>query len=291
MIAIDLQSYSEIKPSLDESVVDKDALFLWWLGQAGFALKAVNCFVLIDPYLSDYLAKKYRHHRFPHTRMMAPPILANEIRGLDWVICTHRHSDHMDPETLAPLAHENELCRFLVPKAEVAWAIKLGLPQERVIGVNDGDDNILGDRIRLRAVASAHEEFKINKRGEHHFLGYVLDMGMIRLYHSGDGIPYPGLVKKLEKYQIDVGLLPINGRGALRKSENIPGNFTLKEAIGLCDEAGIDVLLGHHFGMFDFNTIDKQSGIDELIRMPHQCHALLVEEGKKYILTKECKKL
>lgn len=42
-----------------------------WLGQAGFALRAEGCRWLVDPYLSDFLAQKYRGSEFPHDRLMA----------------------------------------------------------------------------------------------------------------------------------------------------------------------------------------------------------------------------
>jgi hypothetical protein len=35
------------------------------------------------------------------------------------------------------------------------------------------------------------------------------------------------------------------------------GNFSFEEAVTLCAGAGIGVLIPHHFGMFDFNTIDE----------------------------------
>jgi len=55
---------------------------------------------LIDPYLSDFLAEKYQGAEFPHLRMMQAPIEPSRLADLDWVFCTHRHSDHMDPGTL-----------------------------------------------------------------------------------------------------------------------------------------------------------------------------------------------
>ena len=38
-----------------------------WLGQAGFLIRWREFRLVIDPYLSDSLATKYRGTRFPHT--------------------------------------------------------------------------------------------------------------------------------------------------------------------------------------------------------------------------------
>ena len=73
------------------------------------------------------------------------------------------------------------------------------------------------------------------------------------LYHSGDTIPYEGLAERVKAHQVDLALLPINGRG-----KGVPGNFTLAEAIQLCHRADIPYLIPHHFGMFAFNTVDPE---------------------------------
>jgi hypothetical protein len=44
---------------------------LAWLGQAGFGHRYENLRILLDPYLSDYLEKKYRGTDKPHERLMA----------------------------------------------------------------------------------------------------------------------------------------------------------------------------------------------------------------------------
>ena len=55
------------------------AVGLAWLGQAGFALRHAHHRLLIDPYLSDHLARKYAGTEFPHTRMMPAPLEAGEV--------------------------------------------------------------------------------------------------------------------------------------------------------------------------------------------------------------------
>jgi L-ascorbate metabolism protein UlaG (beta-lactamase superfamily) len=231
---------------------------LEWLGQAGFFLHYGGLNVIIDPYLSNSLADKYKGKEFPHVRMMPPPIQPQEVRQLDWVLCTHRHSDHMDPGTLPVLADVNPHCRFIVPRAEQELALAMGLTVSRTEFVNAGEKLNLGERVWLEAVPSAHEQFKVNARDMHYYLGYILGFDEIRLYHSGDCVPYDGLAEHLLARQIDVALLPINGRSEHLRRQGVPGNFTFEEAIDLCQAARIPVMVGHHWGMFDFNTCDPE---------------------------------
>ena len=108
------------------------AIDIGWLGQAGFLVQTAGHVVLIDPYLSDSLAKKYRGQEFSYERLMPVPIGIAEIGRIDAVLCTHRHSDHMDPETLAAVTARHPACRFVVPAAELNHALAIGLPAERV---------------------------------------------------------------------------------------------------------------------------------------------------------------
>ena len=211
---------------------------------------------MIDPYLSDSLAEKYRGSVYPHTRMMPPPVDAGQLDDLRLVLCTHRHTDHMDPGTLPILAERNPRCAFVVPRAERDAALKAGLPEARMLLLNAGESVQPLDGLTIAAVPAAHEDLRINEWGEHHFLGYVLKLGELTLYHSGDCIPFDGLVEHVRPHGPRVALLPVNGRDELRRSRGVPGNFTFAEAAALAVELGVELVIPHHFGLFDFNTAD-----------------------------------
>ena len=255
---------------------------LWWLGQAGFVVRAVGRTLLIDPYLSDSLAKKYAGKTYPHIRAMPAPLSPGQARGIDAVLCTHRHSDHMDPGTLPDVAALNPLCLFVVPKAARERALEIGLPDERMAAMADGDRLLPFDGISIEALPSAHEERKRNEGGDDEFLGYVLRAGRAAVYHSGDCVPYPGLRERLAGLDIDVALLPINGRDERRRSNGIPGNFTFREAVELSGGAGIPSLICHHFGMFDFNTADLGEARILLKEMRPAAQVLFAQVGVRY---------
>ena len=228
-----------------------DGLGLAWLGQAGFALRYQDLRILLDPYLSDYLEKKYRGTNKPHERLMTAPIKLQEAERLDWVICTHQHSDHMDPDALPILASKNPECRFIIPRASREHLFSLGVPSQQIADINALEKILLSSTCSVEAIPSAHEDLEQNERGEYRYLGYIISFGSTTLYHSGDTILYPGLADRVKSHQADLALLPINGR-----DKGVPGNFTFDEAVDLCQVAEIPYLIPHHFGMFAFNTVD-----------------------------------
>jgi len=46
------------------------------------------------------------------------------------------------------------------------------------------------------------------------------------------------------------------GRSDQLRQAGFAGNFSLTEALALCEACGIPAMLAHHYGMFAFNTAD-----------------------------------
>jgi L-ascorbate metabolism protein UlaG (beta-lactamase superfamily) len=256
---------------------------LWWLGQAGFAVRRDEVLVLIDPYLSDSLADKYRGRLFPHTRMVPVPVTPESISGVTAVLCTHGHTDHLDPWTTRGLLQQNRPT-FVVPRAERVKALERGIPADLLVGTNAAERVELGASVVVEPVPAAHEALAVNDAGDYHCLGYVVSIGGLRLYHSGDCAPYPGQAELLAGRGIDVALLPINGRDAYRLANGVPGNFTADEALALCEAAGIPLLVGMHWGMFDFNTVDPATVARTFEARASHVRWLLPEIGVGYRL-------
>ena len=142
-----------------------------------------------------------------------------------------------------------------------------------MIAADAGEDGTLPGGVRWHAMASAHEELATDAAGQHWFLGYTIEFDGLRIYHSGDCVPYAALAAELRRRAVDVAILPVNGRNAQRSAAGIVGNFTFDEAVELCRQAGINSMLACHFGMFDFNTVDE-GWLDERIAslaLPPRC--------------------
>jgi L-ascorbate metabolism protein UlaG (beta-lactamase superfamily) len=147
--------------------------------------------------------------------------------------------------------------RFVVPAASVDEAMKrCGVTTERLIPV-DADQRVqIADDCFVMPIASAHETLDADEHGQHPWLGYVIEARGMRLYHSGDCVPYAQLAQRVAQRRPDVALLPVNGRDTSRSSNGVPGNFTLDEALSLAKAAQVPAMIAHHYGLFDFNTIE-----------------------------------
>jgi L-ascorbate metabolism protein UlaG (beta-lactamase superfamily) len=228
-----------------------DEFRLWWLGQSGFLLQWRGRHLVMDPYLSDSLAKKYAGTPTPHPRMTTIPVKPELLDFIDIVTASHIHTDHLDPDTLHALFKVNPGLRFVIPEAErKAIANKLCGSWAATSGLSQGGSVDL-DGFRISAAASAHEDIELDSAGQSRFLGYVIQFGGWTIYHSGDTVLHSGLVRSLGRFRIDVALLPINGRSPERM---VPGNLSAREAASLGRQIGARIVIPCHYEMFAFNT-------------------------------------
>lgn len=236
----------------------------WWLGQSGFLLQWQGVHVLLDPYLSDSLTKKYAQTDKPHVRMTELVIDPARLSMTDIAASTHNHTDHLDAETLRPILAANPSLKLVIAEANrIFVADRLKIDPAMAIGLDDGTSVEISG-IRFSGIASAHETAECDEQGRAKYLGYVLQFGGWTIYHCGDTVRYEGMVEKLRPFKIDVALLPINGRAAER---SVPGNLFGREAAQLANDIAAKLVIPCHFEMFEFNSASP----DEFI---HECRRL-----------------
>ncbi len=244
---------------------------LWWLGQSGFLLQWQGIHVLLDPYLSDSLTKKYSQTDKPHVRMTELVIDPARLSFIDIVTSSHNHTDHLDADTLGPILAASPRAKIVVAESNRAFvAERLGIDSSTPIGLDDGA-SVEVSGLRFSGVASAHETLEQDERGRARFLGYVLQFGNWAIYHSGDTVRYPGMAEKLQTFGVDVALLPINGRAPERK---VAGNLSGPEAAQLAKDIGAGLVIPCHYEMFEFNTTSPEVFVSECQLLQQPCQVL-----------------
>jgi len=230
----------------------------WWLGQHSFILKIANKTLLIDPYLAD--VKK---------RNVPPLFHSTDATSVDLVLCTHDHSDHIDPVAVSGLAKDTN-AQFIAPKAHEERMLSLGVPANRLTLINANEQTNFKD-LTITAIKAAHEFFDETPEGHFPYLGYVIESPNKTIYHAGDTVWWEGLQALLKNWNHDLALVPINGRDAQRYKTGIIGNMTYQEAADLIGGLNVKLAVPTHYDMFDANLEDPQKFLDFVnVKYPQQ---------------------
>ncbi len=236
-----------------------DRLNLWWLGQSGFLFQWQGHHLLADPYLSDSLTRKYANTDKPHVRMTERVVAPERLNFVEVVTSSHNHTDHLDGGTLLPLLQANPALTVIVPAANLHFAAdRLKVRPEHLTPIHADGEPVRVGPFTFHAIPSAHESLATDENGDHKFVGYIIEAGGKTLYHSGDCCMYDGLVERLNQWNINLAILPINGRDPVR---GVAGNFNAEEAAKLGVEIGARLVIPCHYEMFEFNTVSPQSFI------------------------------
>jgi L-ascorbate metabolism protein UlaG (beta-lactamase superfamily) len=256
-----LENLSKMEASSGDRVV------IAWLGQSGYLVCHKGFRFLIDPYLSDSLTRKYAETTKPHERVSRMVITPERLTGISFVTSSHNHTDHLDGETLAKLIGANPGVKVIVPRANYTFALDrlvsagvanaatyiMAIPVDETLTLSD----IHG--CTITAVPAAHEALDTDENGDYRYHGYCITIGGKTIYHSGDCVPYAGLVDAVAPHHPDVALLPINGRDP---SRGVSGNFSGPEAAALAQSLGVKHVIPNHYDLFAFNTADPQEFVD-----------------------------
>ena len=236
---------------IQRAPIDDFTIHLWWLGQSGFLLKWANRYLLIDPYLSDSLTKKYANTDKPHVRMTERVIDPSRLTFIDVTTSSHNHTDHLDAETLIPLMHACPAMRLVTPAANRDFAAqRLSIDPGQIIATDEGKTiNVAG--FLITGILAVHPQIDRDEQGRTRFLGYVIQAGFTTLYHSGDTLWHDTIGEQVKRHKIDIALLPINGD---RPERNVAGNLDGPQAARLAKAIGAKMAVPCHYDMFEFNT-------------------------------------
>ncbi len=255
---------------------------IWYLGQEGFLIKNDDLYIVVDPYLTDYVDRNCSK-LVKWERLYPAPMKAEELNFVDIVICTHSHYDHADPETLSAIAKANPKTKFIIPAPECENIASYGIESERIIPAK-ADEVLSFGKTKIMPIPSAHEEFHTDENGNYCELGYIIENESGRFFHAGDMCMYDGLVERLQN--IDIAFLPINGRDYFRNANNIIGNFTCEEAVLLSKACGADMLVPMHYDLYEVNRVSTSvfSNVVERLNPMQKYHYFVPAE--KYIFSK-----
>ncbi len=174
---------------------------LHFLGHSTVRVELAGRTVLTDPVLLPAVGA---------LRRVVPPLGPAAWAGVDLVLISHLHGDHLHLPSLRRLGRG---IRIVVPRGAGAWLRARGFT--RVDEISAGETLTDGD-LRITGVRAEHSGHRFGPRLTHgpatESVGHLIEGAGSTVYASGDTGLFDGMAV-LARQRIDVALLPVWGWG------------------------------------------------------------------------------
>jgi L-ascorbate metabolism protein UlaG (beta-lactamase superfamily) len=278
--------YKRGKDLLDEirdSLPQPGEAYIWFMGQHGFIINLGGTVLYIDVILNDLTDADNKS-----LRVYPPPFDPGEIQRADYVLCTHNHIDHLNLDTLLPLAQTNPQTRFVVPAPCKRLLTESGIAEERVAAARAGENLVLSG-VTIVPTPAIHtrliqDEGERDENGDYTSLGFVIKGEGLLIYHAGDTWVTPSLIRALKALgHLDIAMLPINGTDWKRTEENCIGNMGPLDAAKLAKTVPIDLVFPSHYDMIAHNSENPARFVESMYTLCPEKRFHVSAPGERFI--------
>ena len=194
-----------------------------WLGHDGFRIDASTC-IYIDPYQID------------------------GGKPADLLLITHEHFDHCSPEDVAKIQQPGTVIITEKDSAKkLSGDVRVMTPGER----------LLLDGLTVEAVPAYNTNKDYHPKANK-WLGFIIDLDGVRIYHAGDSDYIP----EMKGLEVDIALLPVSGTYVMNADEAVEAALAIKPKLAIPMHYG--AIVGDQSDAIHFR--DKLAGkVDVLI--------------------------
>jgi L-ascorbate metabolism protein UlaG (beta-lactamase superfamily) len=181
-----------------------------WLGHDGFLIKGGGKVIVIDPFQ------------------------VTECEPADIILVSHDHYDHCSPDDIKKIQKDTTI---IVTEADSAKKLS------GQVKVMQPGDKITVSGIPVEAVPAYNTNKSFHPK-DNGWLGFILTVDGVRIYHAGDTDHIP----EMGSFQVDIALLPVSGTYVM----------TAEEAVEAAKKIKPKVVIPMHYGAIVGSANDAQ---------------------------------
>jgi L-ascorbate metabolism protein UlaG (beta-lactamase superfamily) len=166
-----------------------------WLGHDGFLIKGDGKAIVIDPFQ------------------------VKQCEPADIILISHEHYDHCSPEDVKKIRKDSTV---IVTEAQSAAKLSGDV---RVV---QPGDKLTVSGIPIEAVPSYNTNKTFHPK-ENGWLGFIVTVGGVRIYHAGDTDRIP----EMGSFQVDIALLPVSGTYVMTAEEAVEAARMIKPKVAI----------------------------------------------------------
>lgn len=159
---------------------------LVWFGHDGFRLTMGGKNIYFDPFR-----------------------IVGKLKPADIIFISHEHYDHCSPEDIAKILKPDTI---IVTEPMAADKLKDGID----VRIMRPGEHLQIDDVGVAAVAAYNTNKKFHPK-ENNWLGFVVDIAGVKIYHAGD----TDYIPEMKKIDTDIALLPVSGTYVMTASEAV----------------------------------------------------------------------
>lgn len=165
-----------------------------WLGHDGFRIDASSC-IYIDPYQID------------------------GGKPADLILVSHEHFDHCSPEDVAMIQQpETVIITEKDSAKKLSGDVRMMSPGERL--------SLDGLTVEAVPAYNTDKDFHPKANG---WLGFIIDIDGVRIYHAGDSDYIP----EMKDLDVDIALLPVSGTYVMDADEAVEAALAIKPQLAI----------------------------------------------------------
>lgn len=174
--------------------IEEAAKKIVWLGHDGFRIDG-NKIVYFDPY------------------QISPGTKA------DLILVTHEHFDHCSPSDIAKIQKPETV---IVTEKDSAKKL------EGNVKIVRPGQTIDVDEIKIEAVPAYNTDKTFHPK-ENGWLGFIVEMEGVRIYHAGD----TDFIPEMNQFEVDIALLPVSGTYVMTAIDAIEAALAIRPKLAI----------------------------------------------------------
>ena len=137
----------------------------------------------------------------------------------DMILITHEHFDHLSPADVAKIQEDKTIIITEKDSAQkLSGDVRVMKPGERLL-----IDNVT---IEATPAYNINKDFHPKEKG---WLGFIIEIDGVRIYHAGD----TDLIPEMKGLTVDIALLPVSGTYVMTSDEAVEAALAINPALAI----------------------------------------------------------
>ena len=171
-----------------------------WLGHDSFFISGKKISIVFDPFQ-----------------------LKNDAPKADIILVSHPHYDHCSVDDIKKVVKKDSV---IVTEKESADLIKGKINAE--IKTAAPNESVTVKQVIIETVPAYNVNKKFHPK-EKNWLGFIITIENVRIYHSGD----TDLIPEMKDFNVDIALLPVSGTYVMTADEAVKAAKIIKPAVAI----------------------------------------------------------